>query len=98
MSIDALHNQDEDDSNCGHSLIALTGLITISAIYNIWKTAAMRDKYQSALDLLDEMETIRALEYTDGSALMTPFTTRQAEISRACGIEPPYECLPSALK
>ena len=98
MSIDVLHNQDEDDSNCGHSLIALTGLITISAISNIWKTAAMRDKYQSALDLLDEMETIRALEYTDGSALMTPFTTRQAEISRACGIEPPYECLPSALK
>ena len=48
--------------------------------------------------MLDEMESIRFSEYTDGSTRMTTFTMKQVEICNACGIETPYKCLPQSLK
>lgn len=86
-----------EDGKCGRSFVSFAGLIPISQLRNVWRES-MREKYQSTLDMLDEMESIRFSEYTDGSSHMTSFTTKQVEISRACGIEPPYECLPLALR
>lgn len=55
------------------------------------------DKYQSSLDMIDEMESIRFREYTDGTSHMTTFTSKQVEICKACDIDPPIECIPPTL-
>lgn len=89
-------NSTEDGKN-GRSFIAFTGMIPISYLKNIWSTS-IRDKYISTLDVLDEMESIRYSQYPNQSGHMTTFTMKQVEICRACGIEPPYECLPATLK
>ena len=81
----------------GRSLIAFAGLIPISFLRNVWKTL-MINKYSSALEMIDEMESIRYSKYSNGKEHMTTFTMKQVEICRACGIEPPYNCLPSTLK
>lgn len=96
MSFYVQRNSTESGKN-GRSFIAFTGLIAISVLRHVWQTS-MRDKYSSTLDMLDEMESIRFSEYPNGTGHMTTFTMRQVEICRACGIEPPYECLPSSLK
>ena len=81
----------------GRSFIAFTGLIPISKLRYYWQTY-LRDKYQSTLDMLDEMESIRFCEYPDGTFHMTTFTMKQAEICKACGVEPPQECLPKTIR
>ena len=86
-----------EESKEGMSFIAFVGLIIISVLRASWKEN-LQDKYQSCLDMLDEMESIRLSEYEDGTSHMTTFTMKQVEISRRCGIEPPYECLPQSLK
>ena len=58
----------------------------------------MRDEYESSLDMLDEMETIRFSEYTDGTSHMTTFSAKQAKICDACNVDVPNECLPRALR
>ena len=87
-----------EDGKNGMSFIMFVGLIPISRLRQVWRDTTMRDDYYSTLDMLDEMEPIRLSEYTDGSVHMTSFTTKQVLISRACGIEPPEECIPKTLR
>ncbi len=96
MNFSLQKNSSEDGKN-GRSFIGFVGLIPISILRNTWKES-LREKYQSTLDMLDEMEPIRFSEYSDGSSHMTTFTMKQVEISRACGIEPPYECLSQQMR
>lgn len=96
MCFSTQRNSSESGKN-GRSFIAFIGLIATSKLRRVWKEY-MRDKYSSTLDMLDEMETIRYSEYPNGSYHMTSFTMKQVEISRACGVEPPYECIPKVLK
>ncbi|WP_406043807.1 hypothetical protein [Succinimonas sp.] len=85
------------DGQSGFSIISLAGLIAFSRLRNAWRES-MKDKYSSALEMLDEMESIRFSEYADGSCRMSAFSSKQTEICRACGIEPPEECLPFSLR
>ena len=96
MSFNVQRNSSEDGKN-GRMFIGFVGLITVSTLQEYWKNH-LRDKYQSTLDVIDEMESIKLCEYDDGSSHMTTFSMKQVEIARACGIETPYECLPSSLK
>lgn len=96
MGMYCQRNASEDGKN-GRSFISFAGLIAVSQLRNAWRES-MNDKYSSTLDMLDEMESIRFSEYADGSKHITSFTSKQVEISRACGIEPPYECLPLSLR
>ncbi|MBR4741437.1 MAG: hypothetical protein IK079_00870, partial [Desulfovibrio sp.] len=95
MSYVQRNSIDTGNSEC--SFIAFTGLIAISVLRHVWQTS-MRDKYLSTLDMIDEMESIRFIEYPNGRSHMTTFTMKQVEISGACGVEPPCECLPFFLK
>ena len=86
-----------EDGKNGMSFILFVGLIPISKLRHVWRES-MSDDYSSTLDMLDEMEPIRFSEYTNGSTHMTGFTMKQVTISRACNVEPPYECLPKSMK
>ncbi len=77
----------------GMAFILFVGLVVISKLRNAWRSS-LKDDYVSTLDMLDEMAPIRFCEYADGSGHMTPFTTKQVMISRACNVEPPSECIP----
>lgn len=89
-------NSSEDGKN-GRSLILFVGLIPISKLRNAW-IKEMSDDYESTLDMLDEMESIRFSEYTDGTTHMTSFTLKQVRICEACGVTPPMDCLPSSIR
>ena len=86
-----------EDGKNGMSFILFVGLIPISRLRHVWRDS-MSDDYASTLDMLDEMEPIRFSEYTDGDTHMTGFTMKQVLISRACGVEPPMECIPKSMK
>ena len=91
-----------DDYRCGHgqcsdgqsglSFISFAVHIAFSRLRNAWRES-MKDKYSSTLDMLDEMESVRFSEYADGSCRMSSFSSKQVEICRTCGIDPPEECL-----
>ena len=96
LNFNLQRNSSEDGKN-GRSFFAFIGLICISVLRKAWKIS-LHDKYQSTLDMLDEMESIRYSEYLDGSSHMTTFTMKQVEICNACGVKPPFDCLPQTLK
>lgn len=88
-----------EEGKTGRLFILFVGLILSSKLRWYWKkSVCMQDEYESSLDMLDEMETIRFSEYTDGTTHMTTFTAKQAKICDACGIDVPAECLPRTLR
>ena len=89
-------NSSEDGRN-GRSFISFVGLIAISEVRHAWKEK-MQDRYESSLDMIDELESIRFSEYTDGTTHMTSFTAKQVEICDACNVKVPKECMPSTVK
>ena len=89
-------NSTEDGRN-GRSFISFIGLIPISKLRYVWKNE-MANEYESSLDMLDEMESIRYSEYTDGTSSMTTFTAKQVKICTACGVKPPKECMPTTVR
>ena len=96
MRFNIQRNWTEDGKN-GRTFIAFTGLIIISILRNIWKTT-LKSEYSSTFDMLDEMSGIRYCVFTNGKSHITSFTHKQVEISRACGVEPPTECIPKILR
>ena len=58
----------------------------------------MQDRYESSLNMLDELESVRYSEYTDGTTHMSSFTGRQVEICDACGVAVPKECMPATYR
>ena len=89
-------SSNEDSRNC-KAFISFVGLITISAVRQAWKEK-MRDRFDSLLDMLDELESIRFSEYTDGTSHMTTFTVRQVEICDACKVKVPKECMSASIR
>ena len=89
-------NSSEDGRN-GRSFISFVGLIAISEVRHAWKKK-MQDRFESSLDMLDELESIRFSEYTDGSTHMSSFTAKQVEICDACNVAVPNECMPSTVR
>ena len=97
MSFHAQRNSSEDGKT-GRLFILFVGLVLSSKLRWYWNSTNLRDEYDSSLDMLDEMETIRFSEYTDGTTHMTTFSTKQAKICDLCGIEVPDECLPRTIR
>ena len=91
-----LRNSSEDGRN-GRSFISFVGLIAISAVRHAWREK-MRGRFESSLDMLDELESIRYSEYTDGTTHMSTFTAKQVEICDACNVAVPKECMPATVR
>ena len=97
MSFHTQRNSSEDGKD-GRLFTLFVGLVLSSKLRWYWNSTNMRDEYESSLDMLDEMETIRFSEYTDGTSHMTTFSAKQAKICDACNVDVPNECLPRALR
>jgi hypothetical protein len=89
-------NSSEEGRN-GRSFISFVGLIAVSSVRHAWKEK-MQDRYESSLNMLDELESVRYSEYTDGTTHMSSFTGRQVEICDACGVAVPKECMPATYR
>ena len=89
-------NSSEEGRN-GRTFISFVGLIAISSVRYAWKEK-MQDQYESSLDMLDELESIRYSEYTDGTTHMSSFTGKQVDICDACGVDVPKECMPATYR
>lgn len=89
-------NSSEDARN-GRSFISFVGLIAISEVRYAWKEK-MYNRFDSSIDMIDELECIRLSEYTDGSTHMSTFSTKQVEICDACNVKVPRECMPSTIR
>ena len=97
MSFHTQRNSSEDGKD-GRLFTLFVGLVLSSKLRWYWNSTNMRDEYESSLDMLDEMETIRFSEYTDGTSHMTTFSVKQAKICDACNVDVPNECLPRTLR
>ena len=89
-------NSSEEGRN-GRSFISFVGLIAVSSVRYAWKEK-MQDRYESSLNMLDELESVRYSEYTDGTTHMSSFTGKQVEICDACGVAVPKECMPATYR
>ena len=97
MSFHTQRNSSEDGKD-GRLFMLFVGLILSSKLRWYWNSTNMRDEYESSLDMLDEMETIRYSEYTDGTTHMTTFSAKQAKICDACNVDVPDECLSRTIR
>ena len=96
MEFNTQDNSSEDGKD-GRRFILFCGLIMASKLRSGWKNTELSMQYNSAYDLIDEMETIRYCEYKNTPSKMTSFTEKQVLISMGLNINPPDECIPSTL-
>ena len=85
-----------EEGQTGRSFIFFVANILVSKAKHVWKES-LSENYDSYNEILDTMESIRLVEYPDGSH-MTCFNSEQLEICKAFDIEVPTECLPGTAK
>ena len=83
-----------EDGKTGRLFILFIGLILSSHVKHIWKTTELRNRFDSSSAILDEMRSIRMIELSDSSKMMTPFVGAQLQICEAFGLTVPEECAP----
>jgi len=92
-----LQRNSSEAGKTGRLFILFIGLILLSKVRWVWQQK-LRKEYISSMAILDEMESIRYVEYPDGSNHVTSFTTAQVDICSAFGVEPPAGCLSECQK
>lgn len=76
----------------GRAFIQFVGLIISSHLRYVWKTTDLKKLFNSSLEILDEMRSIRCIEYpAQNIARITPFIGKQVNICQAFGFEVPNE-------
>ena len=83
-----------EEGKTGRLFILFLSLILTSYIRHIWKTTELRKLFDSSLDILDEMRSIRCIEHTNKAKLITPFVGAQVDICDAFGLAIPDGCSP----
>ena len=96
MEFNTQDNSSEDGKD-GRRFILFAGMIIVSKLKSGWKNTELSMQYNSAYDLIDEMEHIRYCEYKNTPSKMTSFTEKQVAISMSLGINPPDECIPTTM-
>ena len=61
---------------------------------DIWMTTELRKHFDSSLDILDEMRSIRYVEHTNKAKLITPFVRARVDICDAFELAIPDGCSP----
>jgi hypothetical protein len=93
MSCDRQRNWSEDGKT-GRLFILFVSMIIGSYVRHIWKTTELKECFSSALEVLDEMRSIRCIEHTGKAKFITPFVSAQLDICKAFGLEVPEGCSP----
>ena len=94
MLCDRQRNSSED-GKAGRAFIQFVGLMMSSYLRHIWKTTELHDIFATSLEILDEMRSIRCIEYPEQNKIkITPFIGKQLDICRAFGFDIPRESDP----
>ena len=95
MLCDRQRNSSED-GKAGRAFIQFIGLILSSYLRHVWKSTPLHDILPTSLAILDEMRSIRCIEYPEqGEAKITSFTGKQLDICQHFGFELPKESAPA---
>ena len=95
MLCDRQRNSSED-GKAGRTFIQFIGLILSSYLRHIWKTTPLHEIFPTSLAILDEMRSIRCIEYPGQEAVkITSFTGKQLDICQHFGFELPKESTPA---
>ena len=81
----------------GRLFLLFVAQIIGSYISYIRKEKLYKD-FHSIKEILEEMRSIKKIEYEDGTSIITPFVGKQLDIASAFGFEIPEGCLPESLK
>ena len=84
----SMQRNSTEDGKIGRLFILFIGLILHTWIRHIWSTK-LRERYSCSHNVIDEMTSIRYIEYPDKEDHITAFTTPQAEICEALSLTPP---------
>ncbi len=91
MLCDRQRNSSED-GKAGRAFTQFVGLMLSSYLRHIWKTTELHKMFSTSLEILDEMRSIRCIEYPEQQVVkLTPFTGKQLDICRVFGFEVPNE-------
>ena len=91
MLCDRQRNSSED-GKAGRAFIQFIGLMMSSYLRHAWKTTELHDLFSSTLDILDEMRSVRCIEYPEQKKVkLTPFVGKQLDICRILGFDLPQE-------
>ena len=93
LHFDKQQNSSEEGKS-GRSFVLFIALILTSYIRHIWKTTTLNKLFDSSLDILDEMRSIRCIEHTNKAKIITPFVGAQVDICDAFGVIIPEGCSP----
>jgi len=94
MNADRQRNWSEDGKT-GRLFILFISLILGSYVRHKWKTTELKKKFDSSLDIIDEMRSIRCVEHKGHAKFITPFVGTQVDICKAFGFEIPKGCEPN---
>jgi hypothetical protein len=84
-----------EEGKTGRLFILFVSLILSSYVRYIWKSTKLYDEFSSSLDIVDEMRTVRCVEHTNRSKMITPFVGAQVDICKAFDLEIPKGCAPT---
>jgi transposase len=84
-----------EEGKIGRLFILFVSLILSSYVRYIWKSTKLYALFSSSLDVLDEMRTIRLIEHTNRTKVITPFVGAQVDICKAFGFDIPEDCAPT---
>lgn len=76
----------------GRQLILFVALILSSYVQQIWRTK-LNKQFSSPFEVLDEMRSIRCIEYVGHEKKITPFLKAQLNICKAFDLDIPKECI-----
>ena len=93
LHFDKQQNSSEEGKT-GRLFILFVSLILTSYIRHIWKTTELKKLFESSLDILDEMRSIRCIEHTNKAKIITPFVGAQVDICGAFEVAIPVGCSP----
>lgn len=84
-----------EEGKTGRLFILFVSLVLSSYVRHVWKSTRLHDVFSSSLDIVDEMRSIRCIEHTNRSKVITPFVGAQLDICEAFNIEIPKGCTPT---
>jgi hypothetical protein len=83
-----------EEGKTGRLLILFVSLVLSSYVRHVWKSTGLYDAFSSSLDIIDEMRSIRCIEHTNHTKILTPFVGMQVDICKAFGFDIPEGCAP----
>ena len=83
-----------EEGKTGRLFVLFVSLVLSSYVRYVWRSTGLYELFSSSLDVLDEMRSIRLIEYANGVGVITPFVGAQVDVCDAFGFGVPEGCAP----